>query len=77
VGTRDGRQLSSVAPLRVIVTAGAAGIGRSIATAFAGDGARVHVGDIDPAALGECRALLPPSPPPRWTWPTRRRLMPG
>lgn len=59
MGTRDGRQLSSVAPLRVIVTAGAAGIGRSIATAFAGDGARVHVGDIDPAALGECRALLP------------------
>lgn len=37
--------------LRVIVTAGANGIGLSIARAFAGEGARVHVCDVDRAAL--------------------------
>jgi NAD(P)-dependent dehydrogenase (short-subunit alcohol dehydrogenase family) len=44
--------------LRVLVTAGAAGIGRAIANAFAEDGARVHVCDVDEAALAECRATL-------------------
>jgi len=36
---------------RVFVTAGASGIGRAIATAFAAERARVHVCDIDRAAL--------------------------
>jgi NAD(P)-dependent dehydrogenase (short-subunit alcohol dehydrogenase family) len=44
--------------LRVLVTAGAAGIGRAIADAFVEDGARVHVCDINEAALAECRATL-------------------
>jgi NAD(P)-dependent dehydrogenase (short-subunit alcohol dehydrogenase family) len=35
--------------LRVLVTAGGAGIGRAIAGTFAEHGARVHVCDIDPA----------------------------
>jgi NAD(P)-dependent dehydrogenase (short-subunit alcohol dehydrogenase family) len=39
------------APLRVIVTAAAGGIGRSIAQAFAAQGARVHVCDVDEVAL--------------------------
>lgn len=39
--------------LRVIVTAGANGIGLAIARAFAGEGARVHVCDVDQAALAE------------------------
>jgi NAD(P)-dependent dehydrogenase (short-subunit alcohol dehydrogenase family) len=37
--------------LRVLVTAGAAGIGREIARAFAGEGAKVHVCDVDQKAL--------------------------
>ncbi len=37
--------------LRVIVTAGANGIGLAIARAFAGEGARVHVCDVDQTAL--------------------------
>jgi NAD(P)-dependent dehydrogenase (short-subunit alcohol dehydrogenase family) len=37
--------------LRVIVTAGANGIGLAIARAFAQEGARVHVCDVDQAAL--------------------------
>ncbi|RYX97265.1 MAG: SDR family oxidoreductase [Bradyrhizobiaceae bacterium] len=37
--------------LRVIVTAGANGIGLAIARAFASEGARVHVCDVDQAAL--------------------------
>ncbi len=41
----------SVEGLRVMITAGAAGIGRAIAEAFAADGARVHVCDVDEAAL--------------------------
>ena len=41
---------------RVLVTAGASGIGRAMADAFARSGARVWVGDIDPGAL----AQLPP-----------------
>ena len=41
----------SVDGLRVMVTAGAAGIGRAIARAFSDDGARVHVCDVDEEAL--------------------------
>ena len=37
--------------LRVLVTAGATGIGLAIARAFVEEGAKVHVCDIDPAAL--------------------------
>ncbi len=37
--------------LRVLVTAGAGGIGLAIARRFAGEGARVHVCDVDDAAL--------------------------
>jgi NAD(P)-dependent dehydrogenase (short-subunit alcohol dehydrogenase family) len=44
---------------RVIVTAGAAGIGRVIAQRFMADGARVHVCDVVEAALAEVRAALP------------------
>jgi NAD(P)-dependent dehydrogenase (short-subunit alcohol dehydrogenase family) len=39
---------------RVIVTAGAAGIGAAIAGAFAARGARVHVCDVDEQALAAC-----------------------
>src|SRR5437868_1351627 len=38
--------------LRVLVTAGAAGIGRSIAQTFVDNGARVHICDVDDSALG-------------------------
>jgi NAD(P)-dependent dehydrogenase (short-subunit alcohol dehydrogenase family) len=41
------------------VTAGAAGIGRAIARTFAGQGARVHICDIDEQALKEMSDLAP------------------
>ena len=44
---------------RVLVTAGAAGIGRAIVDAFAATGAKVHVCDLDAAALAELRTQLP------------------
>src|SRR5437588_308688 len=37
--------------LRVLVTAGAGGIGREVARAFVGEGAKVHVCDVDQRAL--------------------------
>jgi NAD(P)-dependent dehydrogenase (short-subunit alcohol dehydrogenase family) len=48
-----------LAGLRVLVTAGASGIGRTIAEAFAGRGARVMVCDIDEAALGDTGRSIP------------------
>jgi len=45
--------------LRVLVTAGAAGIGRAIARIFVEHGARVHICDIDARALGEAKQSLP------------------
>jgi NAD(P)-dependent dehydrogenase (short-subunit alcohol dehydrogenase family) len=44
---------------RVLVTAGAGGIGRAIAVAFAAAGARVHACDIDTAALNDLRMQMP------------------
>jgi NAD(P)-dependent dehydrogenase (short-subunit alcohol dehydrogenase family) len=44
---------------RVLVTAGANGIGREIARAFVGEGARVHVCDVDKDALGALRQSDP------------------
>jgi NAD(P)-dependent dehydrogenase (short-subunit alcohol dehydrogenase family) len=44
---------------KVLVTAGASGIGREIARTFAGAGAKVAVIDIDAAALSELEAELP------------------
>jgi NAD(P)-dependent dehydrogenase (short-subunit alcohol dehydrogenase family) len=45
--------------LRVLVTAGAGGIGLAIARRFAGEGARVHVCDVDDAALAALAASEP------------------
>ena len=42
--------------LRAIVTAGAGGIGRAIVDALIDHGARVHICDVDPAALEAFRA---------------------
>jgi NAD(P)-dependent dehydrogenase (short-subunit alcohol dehydrogenase family) len=45
--------------LRVLVTAGASGIGLAIATALVEEGARVHVCDVDAKALSAAKAILP------------------
>lgn len=45
--------------LRVLVTAGAAGIGRAIATGFEDAGASVYICDIDPQALDDMSAARP------------------
>lgn len=46
--------------LRVLVTAGANGIGLAIARAFAGEGAKVHICDVDTAALTTLKTSDPP-----------------
>ncbi len=43
---------------RVVVTAGAAGIGRAISEALVSAGARVHICDVDRAALDACAHSL-------------------
>jgi NAD(P)-dependent dehydrogenase (short-subunit alcohol dehydrogenase family) len=53
-----------IAGLRVLVTAGAAGIGLEIARAFVREGARVHVCDVDEAALS---ALSRSDPALKWS----------
>ncbi len=45
--------------MRVLVTAGAAGIGKAFAEAFAGAGAKVFICDVDRAALDAFRAAQP------------------
>ncbi len=45
--------------LRVLVTAGANGIGLAIARAFAGEGAKVHVCDVDTEALAALKTSDP------------------
>jgi NAD(P)-dependent dehydrogenase (short-subunit alcohol dehydrogenase family) len=45
--------------LRVLVTAGAGGIGLEIARAFVREGAKVHVCDVDTAALAAAKASDP------------------
>ncbi|APW38625.1 3-oxoacyl-[acyl-carrier-protein] reductase [Rhodoferax koreense] len=51
--------LRPVTGLRVLVTAGASGIGAAVARAFHETGARVHVCDIDRAALDRFNAASP------------------
>jgi NAD(P)-dependent dehydrogenase (short-subunit alcohol dehydrogenase family) len=45
--------------LRVLVTAGASGIGASVASAFAETGAAIHICDIDDAAIATFQKKLP------------------
>ena len=45
--------------LRVLVTAGASGVGAAIASAFAETGAKIHICDIDQAALAAFQKSFP------------------
>lgn len=51
--------MDGIAGLKVVVTAGAAGIGRAIAEAFHAKGAKVHVCDVVPAVLEACKKERP------------------
>ena len=48
--------------LRVLVTAGANGIGREVARAFVEEGAKVHICDVDREAIAELARTDPTSP---------------
>jgi NAD(P)-dependent dehydrogenase (short-subunit alcohol dehydrogenase family) len=50
---------ASAAGLRVLITAGAAGIGRALASTFADAGAKVFVCDVDADALSRFRSIRP------------------
>jgi NAD(P)-dependent dehydrogenase (short-subunit alcohol dehydrogenase family) len=50
---------TSARGLRVLVTAGAAGIGRAFASTFHEAGAKVFVCDVDDGAVSECRTECP------------------
>jgi NAD(P)-dependent dehydrogenase (short-subunit alcohol dehydrogenase family) len=50
---------------RVLITAAASGIGRSIAAAFLRTGARLHICDVDVNALASFRAEFPQAPASR------------
>ncbi len=50
---------NKVTDLRVLVTAGASGIGLAIAETFASQGARIHVCDNSEQTLGDCRSAHP------------------
>jgi NAD(P)-dependent dehydrogenase (short-subunit alcohol dehydrogenase family) len=58
--------------LRVLVTAGASGIGLATARAFAREGARGHVCDVDQTALNTPHAGSPRRPFATKRWPKRR-----
>jgi NAD(P)-dependent dehydrogenase (short-subunit alcohol dehydrogenase family) len=51
--------MTDLSACKAVVTAGAAGIGREIASVLLARGARVHVGDVDQQALTALRASLP------------------
>jgi NAD(P)-dependent dehydrogenase (short-subunit alcohol dehydrogenase family) len=51
--------MNMVKDLRVLVTAGAGGIGLAIAQTFAREGARVHICDISKQALADCATAHP------------------
>src|SRR4051794_5222786 len=54
-----GRMKKPIAGQRVIITAGAAGIGRATAAAFLDQGARVFICDVDSAALDDFHKAYP------------------
>jgi len=60
LGYQEGLNMDlAIRGLRVLVTAGASGIGLATARAFAREGARVHVCDVDQAALDALGASDP------------------
>ncbi len=60
--------------LRVLVTAGASGIGAAIASAFAETGAEIHICDIDDAALAAFTKVFLRARRPTRMWPMKRRV---
>jgi NAD(P)-dependent dehydrogenase (short-subunit alcohol dehydrogenase family) len=59
VRKREHAMENSLKGRRVLVTAGAAGIGRAIVATFSTHGARVHVCDVDEASLSRMRGEMP------------------